>query len=84
MQLDPECIEIIRQIVREEIQKALKSEEGSIISPAPLDSVHQVQQQALQLLKEGKREESIALLKAYSKRESAARREAKKKAALKN
>jgi hypothetical protein len=38
-------------------------------SPVPLDSVHQVQQQAMQLLKEGKREESKALLKAYSQRE---------------
>jgi hypothetical protein len=60
MTLDQEDIQAIVKAVRESLQ---------IPSPAPLDSVHQVQQQAMQLLKEGKREESKALLKAYSQRE---------------
>ena len=69
----------IRQIVREEIREATKSTVSCHDNFLPLDPVHLVQQQALQLVREGKREESKALLKAYSQRDSIERREQRRK-----
>jgi len=60
MTLDQEDIQAIVKAVRESLHMP---------SLAPLDPIHQVQQQALQLVREGKREESKALLKAFAIRE---------------
>ena len=65
MTLDNEDIQAIVKAVRESLHMP---------SLAPLDPLHQVQQQATQLVREGRREESKALLKAYSIREKQERR----------
>ncbi|MBV5330599.1 MAG: hypothetical protein JZU65_23710 [Chlorobium sp.] len=59
----------IREIIREELQAALAAffVSANQATPTPLS----VNDQALQLLRQGRREESVALLKAHSKRRAA-------------
>lgn len=78
MTLDSEDIQAIAKQIAVELREAFGLPSPT---PPPLDSLHQVQQQALQLVREGKRAESIELVKSYSRRESIARKESQRRAA---